>query len=211
MESGSSIQESTEQIKHPSCRRDGHHLEYKPKERTMDKISLDKTLRQIGCSLTMTMCPILKLQGSDSKNCAPGAKPAIKQRKGISTASWNIHILLLCSNMKEFPHEQYSRDIVGLAEVRWSGYGRHHLMKATDSGTVGRKPDTSMAEGFLVHKERVVTAIISCTSVQQADQQADHWHFCQVPQVTIVSKFMLWLPQTKEAKWRSWETTAKGS
>ena len=73
----------------------------------------------------MAALPTARFQGRSSKY-ATGAKPSIKlltEDKIIGT--WNIHTLHACGKLYELTHELncYHLDIMGLAKVRWTGFG----------------------------------------------------------------------------------------
>lgn len=74
--------------------------------------------------LKTTALPAVKLQGGSDKSVT-GAKPILNLTKeNVIIGIWNVRTLQ-CGKMKELEHElkQYQWDIVGLSEVRWTGFG----------------------------------------------------------------------------------------
>lgn len=71
-----------------------------------------------------------RLQCYDSKNkkikkSATGTKSSTELRKGTLAGTWKIRTIHQCGKVKKLTHELegYQWNIVGLTEVRWSGFG----------------------------------------------------------------------------------------
>ena len=88
------------------------------------------------------------LQGGGDK-CTTG----VRSRAGIGLHAektiigiWNVCTLYACRKVKELTHEltRYQWDILGLAEVRWTGFEIQQQRKDTDCGTAERNPKTKM-------------------------------------------------------------------
>lgn len=60
--------------------------------------------------------------------------------------TWNVCTLYACGKVKELTHEldRYRWDILGLAEVRWTGCGETTAEKATSCGIVEKTLDTNV-------------------------------------------------------------------
>ncbi|XP_072167331.1 craniofacial development protein 2-like [Diadema setosum] len=119
-----------------------------------------------GPGLTTTARPADSLQGGRDK-LTTGAKNTIKlPTKGITVRTWNVRTLHACGKIHELTHEldRYRWDIVGLCEVRWTGFGetctdeRHKIWFSED----GRKHQHGVA--FIARKE-ISGSVISCTPI----------------------------------------------
>lgn len=74
---------------------------------------------------TTTTSPTVLPQGGGEK-CATGITPSIcLPRNETIIGTWNVRTLYACGKVKELTHElgRYRWDILGLAEVRWTGCG----------------------------------------------------------------------------------------
>ena len=107
-----------------------------------------------------------KLQGGGEKS-ATGAKPAFRlPTEGTTIGTWNVRTLHQCGKVNELTHElkRYQWDIVGLAKVRWTGFGE----VTTDEGhKIWYSGDSTIHQhgvAFIVKKEAVGT-IMSCTPI----------------------------------------------
>lgn len=113
-----------------------------------------------------TAHPIGGLQGGGDK-CATGTKPTIKlPTHGITIGTWNVRTLHQCGKVKELTHElkRYRWDIVGLAEVRWTGFGETTTDEGHKIWFSGKETKHEHGVAFIVRKE-VVGTVISCTPV----------------------------------------------
>ena len=101
-----------------------------------------------------------------SAKSATGAKTSLKLPSEQATfGTWNVRTLYQCGKVKELEHElsHYRWDIVGLAEMRWTGIGE----TTTDDGHkiwYSGQDKHEYGVGFIVRKE-VTKCIISCTPV----------------------------------------------
>ena len=71
------------------------------------------------------MHPIVRLQDGGDK-CATGAKTTIRMPKEETTIeTWTVRCLPACRKAQELTHQLqcYQWDILGLAQVRWIGFG----------------------------------------------------------------------------------------
>mgnify|MGYP006273469667 CR=1 FL=1 len=105
--------------------------------------------------------------GSDK--CVTGAqdKKTFKlPSENITIGTWNVRTLYACGKVKELEHElqRYQWDIIGLSEVRWTGFGE----SVTDDGHKiwfsGRETVHEHGVAFIVRKE-AVGCILSCTPI----------------------------------------------
>ena len=74
---------------------------------------------------TTTALSTVELQGGSDKS-ATGAKPTLKLVYGkVNIGTWNVRTLNACGKVNELEHElkRYQWDIIGLAEMRWTGFG----------------------------------------------------------------------------------------
>ena len=101
-----------------------------------------------------------------SAKSATGAKTSLKLPSEQATfGTWNVRTLYQCGKVKELEHElsHYRWDIIGLAEMRWTGIGE----TTTDDGHkiwYSGQDKHEYGVGFIVRKE-VTKCIISCTPV----------------------------------------------
>jgi exonuclease III len=119
-----------------------------------------------GPGTTTTAHSTASFQGGCDK-WATGAKTSIKlPTEGTTIGTWNVRTLHACGKIHELTHElkRYRWDIIGLAEVRWLGFGE----TATDEGHKiwysGEDSKHRHGVAFIVRKE-VVNSVISCTPV----------------------------------------------
>ena len=103
--------------------------------------------------------------GSDKR--ATGGKRRIKLlSKETTIGTWNVRTLQSCGKLEELEHELkgYRWDILGLSEVRFTGFGEMttdegHKMWYSGHDTLHRQ-----GVAFLVHKDKTAS-IISCTPI----------------------------------------------
>ena len=92
--------------------------------------------------------------------------PSIRARKDIVLGTWNVRTLRADGQLEILEHEleRYQWEIIGLAEMRWKGFGE----TSTDNGHrlfySGRQDRHQDGVGFLVHKN-IVNSIIECKPV----------------------------------------------
>ena len=105
-------------------------------------------------------------QGGSDK-LATGTPPTFKlPTQKITIGTWNVRTLHACGKVQELEHElkRYQWDIIGLAEMRWIGFGE----KTTDEGHriwySGGEVRHEYGVGFIVRKE-VTGCVLSCTPV----------------------------------------------
>ena len=63
-------------------------------------------------------------------------------KEGITIGTWNVHSLHACTKVQELIHDFkcYRWDVLGLAEVRWTGFGDTTMdkgQKITHNTTTG--------------------------------------------------------------------------
>ena len=99
--------------------------------------------------------------------CATEAKNKLRlTNEDTIIGTWNVRTLYACGKLQELTHElqRYSWDILGLAEVRWTGFGMFGET-TTDAGHKlwysGDETEHKHGVGFIVKKERV-NSVISC-------------------------------------------------
>ena len=105
-------------------------------------------------------------QGGSDKS-ATGTQPTFKiSTQKVTIGTWNVRTLHACGKVKELEHEleHYQWDIIGLAEMRWTGFGE---MTTEDGHKIWHSGEESRhvhGVGFIVRKE-VAGCILSCTPV----------------------------------------------
>jgi len=115
---------------------------------------------------TTTALPTANLQGGSDK-CATGAEPTLKlPNKGVTIGTWNVRTLYQTGRVQELTHELkiYKWDILGLAEVRWTGFGETTTQDGHKIWYSGEEKLHQHGVGFIVRKE-IMSSIISCTPV----------------------------------------------
>lgn len=76
-------------------------------------------------------------------------------QEGIVIATWNVRALYACGEVKELTHElaRYPWDILGLAEVRWTGTGE---TMAEDGFTIWySREDTSICMALVLWSTQI--------------------------------------------------------
>ena len=85
---------------------------------------------------------------------------------GTTIGTWNVRTLYACGKIYELTHElsRYHWDIIGLCEVRWTGFGE----TSTDEGHrlwfSGDDKKHTQGVAFIVRKE-IASSVISCTPI----------------------------------------------
>lgn len=113
-----------------------------------------------------TALSIDKHQGGSEK-LATGAKTTYKlPTEKVTIGTWNVRTLHQCGKMKELEHElkRYHWDIVGLSEVRWTGFGETVTEEGHKMWYSGEDSRHVRGVAFIVRKE-VIGCIMSCTPV----------------------------------------------
>ena len=122
-----------------------------------------------GPGLTTTALSIDELQGGGDK-CDTEAKEPRKTFKLTSEAAnigtWNVRTLYACGKPIELENElkRYRWDIIGLAEVRWTGSGETTTEEGNKIWYSGDELQHAHGAAFIVRKE-VIGCIMSCTPV----------------------------------------------
>ena len=131
-----------------------------------DKTRANNTPDRSGPGLPTTAHSIGKHQDGGDKS-ATGVKASFKlPSEKVTIGTWNVRTLYACGKVKELEHElkRYQWDIIGLAEMRWTGFGEtvtEDGHKIWYSGTDSRHEH---GVGFIVRKE-VIGSIQSCTPI----------------------------------------------
>ena len=115
---------------------------------------------------TTTAYPIGSLQGGGDKS-ATGEKPSIKlPTTGTTVGTWNVRTLYQCGKLEELTHElkRYKWDVLGLAEVRWTGFGETTTDEGHKIWYCGEEKHHQHGVAFIVRKE-ITGSVISCTPV----------------------------------------------
>ena len=113
---------------------------------------------------TMAMLPTVPQGGSETSTTGEALFQLPKE--GITIGTWNVCTLYVCGKLKELTHEltRYRWDILGLAEVRWTGFGE----TVTDEGHKiwfsGDNTKHQHGVAFIVNKEKV-NSVIGCTLI----------------------------------------------
>lgn len=119
-----------------------------------------------GPGLTTTAHLTGKLQGGGDKS-ATGANLAFRlPSEGANIGTWNVRTLYQCGKVTELTHElkRYRWDIIGLAEVRWTGFGEVTTDEGHKIWYSGDSTKHQHGVAFIVSKEAVKT-VISCTPI----------------------------------------------
>ena len=134
----------------------------------MDAQTANNMPDRSGPGLPTTALPTDSLQGGGDKYAtgAPTTSSLKLPKENIVIGKWNVRTLYACGKLQELTHEliRYSWDIIGLAEVRWTGIGE----MVTDEGhKLWYSGDDSRHQhgvGFIVNKDRIQT-VMSCTPI----------------------------------------------
>ena len=119
-----------------------------------------------GPGLPTTALSTDKHQGGSEK-LATGAKTSFKlPTENVTIGTWNVRTLYQCGKVKELEHElkRYQWDIMGLSEVRWTGFGETMTEEGHRMWFSGEESRHEHGVAFIVRKE-VVGCILSCTPV----------------------------------------------
>lgn len=115
---------------------------------------------------TTTALSIDKPQDGSDK-LATGVRNRVKlPTQGVTVGTWNVRTLYAAGKTTELTHElnRYRWDVIGLSEVRWTGFGE---LTTTDGHKIWYSgDDTAHQHGvaFIVKKENV-NAVIECTPI----------------------------------------------
>ena len=103
---------------------------------------------------------------SDQSRNGLTTDPIRLPREGINIGTWNVRTLYQCGKVKELTHElqRYSWDIIGLAEVRWTGFGETSTEEGHKIWFSGDDSKHQYGVAFLVRKE-IFASVISCTPI----------------------------------------------
>ena len=118
---------------------------------------------------TTTALPVAVLQGRSDKY-ATGAQttpPAIKLSKSNTViGTWNVRTLHAHGKTEELTNElsHYNWDILGLAEVRWTGFGETTTEEGHRIWYSGDETKHQHGVGFIVNKDRV-KSVINCRPI----------------------------------------------
>ena len=107
-----------------------------------------------------------ELQGGSDK-LATGAKPTFKMASGkVNIGTWNVRTLYACGKVNELEHElkRYQWDILGLVEMRWTGFGETTSEDGHKIWYSGEETQHERGVGFIVRRE-ITGYILSCTPV----------------------------------------------
>ena len=103
-------------------------------------------------------------QGGGVKR-ATGAKNTFKiSSETAIIGTWNVRTLYACGKIKELEHElqHYEWDIIGLAEIRWTGIGEATTEDGHKLWYSGDDTKHQHGVGFIVNK-KVKDCVLSCT------------------------------------------------
>ena len=119
-----------------------------------------------GPGSTTTTLPTDEFQGGSDKSTS-GTKPTIKMiQENFNIDTWNVRTLNMCGKVNELEHElkRYKWDIIGLAEMRWTGFGETNSEDGHKIYYSGEEKQHKYGVGFIVRKE-TTGYIMSCTPV----------------------------------------------
>ena len=116
--------------------------------------------------LTTTARPIDSFQDGRDKSTT-GVKNTISlANRNTTIGTWNVRTLNACGKIYELTHElkRYRWDVIGLAEVRWTGLGETTTDEGHKIWYIGEEKLHRHGVAFMVRKE-VVRSVISCIQV----------------------------------------------
>lgn len=117
-----------------------------------------------GPGSTTTARPIDSLQDGRDK-LATEVKNNIKlPTQGTTIGTWNVRTLHACGRVAELTHEleRYRWDVIGLSEVRWTGFGETTTDEGHKIWFSGDDKKHQHGVAFIVRKE-IAGCVISCT------------------------------------------------
>ena len=99
-------------------------------------------------------------------------QPSDCQKRGTTIGTWKVCSLYICGKVQELTHELkcYRWDVLGLAKVRWTGFGETTTDEGHKIWYCGEDLKHLYGVAFIVRKE-VVGSIIICSHLQQT-----HFH-----------------------------------
>ena len=93
-------------------------------------------------------------------------QPTRPPKEGTTIGTWNVRCLRACGKVQELTHElkRCRRDVLGLAEVRWTGFGETSTDEGHKIWYCGEDSKQKYGVAFIVRKE-AVGSTISCTPI----------------------------------------------
>ena len=139
---------------------------YKPTERIM---SMKKRINTIPDrsrpGLPTTARPVGAIQDGRDKY-ATGANTIKLPSQATTIGTWNVRTLYACGRLQELIHElkRYQWDIIGLSEVRWTGFGESTTEDGHKMWYSGDERKHQFGVAFLVRRE-IANCVLSSTPV----------------------------------------------
>ena len=102
-----------------------------------------------------------------SAKCATRGKPTIRlPAKTITVGTWNVRTLHACGKVRELEHamSNYNWDILGLCEMRWTGFGETTTEEGHKIWYSGDQSQHRHGVAFMVRRG-IAGCVISCTPV----------------------------------------------
>ena len=141
----------------------------KPTERTCMETKPRQTPDRPRPGLTTTARSTDVIQGGRDKS-ATGYKNKNKDlnltKREVTTGTWNVRTLYATGKVAELTNEldRYRWDIVGLCEVRWTGFGEATTSEGHKIWFSGDESKHQHGVAFIVKKENI-NSIIECTPI----------------------------------------------
>ena len=114
----------------------------------------------------ISVCPFVALL-TVCIHAGPTATSSIRlPKENTVIGTWNVRTLYACGKITELTHElsRYTWDILGLAEVRWTGIGETITNEGHKLWYSGDDSKHQHGVGFIVNKDRL-NSVISCTPI----------------------------------------------
>ena len=140
----------------------------------------------------LTRHPTVRLQGGGDK-CATGAKTIRLPKGGTTIGIQNVCSLNACGKVQELIHELkcYRCYIMGLAKVRWTGFGETTSEEGHKSWYCGEDSKHLYGVAFIVWKEVILQAVSSAALPSPADSSPSG---CQQVHTTSHSFLQVYAP-----------------
>ncbi|GFS11485.1 craniofacial development protein 2 [Elysia marginata] len=151
---------------HKARRGDGHHRAHRPTERIMRQRKQTPSMPDRSRPGQTTTARPITVQGGRDK-WTTGTEETLKlPSKAFVIGTWNVRTLYACGKTQELTHELKcnSWDVIGLSEVRWTGFGETTLVDGHKIWFWGEETTHQYGVAFLVRKE-IANCIISATPI----------------------------------------------
>ncbi|GFR58743.1 craniofacial development protein 2 [Elysia marginata] len=151
---------------HKARRGDGHHRAHRPTERIMRQSKQTRSMPDWSRPGQTTTARPITVQGGRDK-WITGTEETLKlPSKAFVIGTWNERTLYACGKTQELTQElkRYRWDVIGLSEVRWTGFGETILVEGHKIWFSGEETTHQYGVAFLVRK-RIANCIINATPI----------------------------------------------